>query len=435
MTTDCLRVFTSNKVLLPGNEDGVPATIVVNIASGKIVEIRQQRSVRSDFPGIPDQCWIDSGDKWLLPGLVDSHVHLNEPGRTDWEGFWTGTRAAASGGITTVVDMPLNSLPPTTTRENLKTKKSAARGQCWTDVALWGGLVPGNENELEGMCSDGVKGFKCFLIDSGVEEFPCVSHNDVLKAMKKLENLPSVILFHAELELENNSTKSNDSSPQSYDTFLQSRPEEFEVDAIKLIVSLQEKYPSIRCHIVHLSAASALPIIRKARESGAKLTVETCFHYLVLSSSLIPDSAPQFKCCPPIRDSRNRDKLWEALLDGTIDCVVSDHSPCLSLLWNEGKKRGVSVGRLVRWVSERTAKIASIDDRKGSLTVGKDADIIIWDDNAEFKVTANKLLYKNKITPYEGMSLIGQVEKTFLRGKLIWNFIFNQFEEPHGELI
>lgn len=215
--------------------------------------------------------------------------------------------------------------------------------------------------------------------------------------------------------MENNSTKSNDSSPQSYDTFLQSRPEEFEVDAIKLIVSLQEKYPSIRCHIVHLSAASALPIIRKARESGAKLTVETCFHYLVLSSSLIPDSAPQFKCCPPIRDSSNRDKLWEALLDGTIDCVVSDHSPCtrelknfhdgdimrawggistlglgLSLLWNEGKKRGVSVGRLVRWVSERTAKIASIDDRKGSLTVGKDADIIIWDDNTEFKVTLIK---------------------------------------------
>ncbi|EMD34589.1 hypothetical protein CERSUDRAFT_116759 [Gelatoporia subvermispora B] len=442
------RIFTGKSVLLDGSEP-VSATIVIDTLSGKIDEIRPYICDRTDFADVDDADWIDAGDNFILPGLVDSHVHLNEPGRTDWEGFWTGTRAAASGGVTTLVDMPLNSIPPTTTVENLEVKRKAAEGQCWTDVAFWGGVIPGNQAHLKPLVDAGVKGFKCFLIESGVDEFPCVNESDVLLALEELHDRPTVLCFHAELDAAEHSephAEPQAQDPTMYSTFLSSRPQQLEIDAIALIARLHKQYPSLRLHIVHLSASLALPLIRAAKASGLPLTVETCFHYLCLSAEHIPHGRPEFKCCPPVREGPNRDTLWEALLDGTIDCVVSDHSPCvaslkkldegnimsawggistlglgLSLLYTESKRRGVYIRQMVDWVCKKTAEHAGLAHRKGQLKVGYDADLIIWDPNAEFKVTKESLNFKNKLTPYEGLTLQGRVQKTFLRGKLIYD--------------
>ncbi|KAI5117578.1 hypothetical protein M0805_005640 [Coniferiporia weirii] len=455
-------VVTSQNVLLSGWDKPSPATLIVDKTSGKIIEVRKMRTAREDFQDATDENWLDASEKWILPGLVDAHVHLNEPGRTDWEGFWTGTRAAAAGGVTTVVDMPLNSIPPTTTKANLDIKRRAAQGQCWTDVAFWGGLIPGNEHELKSLSEDGAKGFKCFMIESGVEEFPCVSGENIRKAMQALKDTSSVLLFHAELDSENAHTVAlPGADPKLYSTFLDSRPQVLETDAIDLIIGIQKEYPSLRCHIVHLSAASALPVIRAAKAAGARLTVETCFHYLVLASTTIPDAQPQYKCCPPIRDAENQEALWEALQDGTIDCVVSDHSPCvaelkrlqdgdimkawggisalglgLSLLWTEGRKRGIGIDKIMKWTSEKTAQHASVDDRKGALRVGLDADFIVWDPEAETKITKDNLYFKNKLSPYEGLTIYGRVEKTFVRGKIVWDASTNGSAlKPEGLLI
>ncbi|CAE6433385.1 unnamed protein product [Rhizoctonia solani] len=388
----------------------------------------------------------DVGDKAIIPGLIDAHVHLNEPGRTDWEGFRTGTQAAASGGCTTVVEMPLNSLPPTTTVANLNTKLGAAKDQCWTDIGFWGGVIPGNSADLQPLVAAGVKGFKCFLIESGVEvrpsslnrmadEFPCVNEHDLELAMEKLQGQPTVLLFHAELDGPVNDPDTGD--PTDYDTFLKSRPETFETDAIKLIVKLLQKYPLLRCHIVHLSAHSAIPIVRYARnELKLPLTVETCFHYLTLTSNEIPKGQPQFKCCPPIRDAENQEKLWEALLDGTIDMVVSDHSPCvtelkkletgdfmdawggistlglgLSLLSTAAQKRGIPFERLLTWCSSNTALHAGLADRKGGLAVGKDADLAVWDAEVEFTVRRfQALIYAGSLKESRGPGYEGVIE-------------------------
>ncbi|KAI0308317.1 allantoinase [Multifurca ochricompacta] len=441
------RAYTGNRVLLPSSQVPQPATILVSAKTGKITRVYEERHVRTSFPDIADGHWVDTGDKYLLPGLVDAHVHLNEPGRTDWEGFWSGTRAAASGGVTTVVDMPLNSIPPTTTVEHLAVKRSAAREQCWTDVAFWGGVIPGNQDQLSNLVDAGVKGFKCFMIESGVEEFPCVSESDLRLAMSALKDTSSVLLFHAEVD--DHSAPALPGDPTQYSTFLKSRPENFEVDAISRIINLQKEYPALRCHIVHLSAAHALPIIRSAKAAGQKLTIETCFHYLCLASDTIPDSRPEYKCCPPIRDAVNREALWAALLDGTIDYVVSDHSPGdimgawggistlgfgLSLLWTEGRKRNIPIGTILQWTSTKTADHAGLGDRKGKFAAGYDADFIIWDQTF---VTKESLQFKNKLTPYEGLALFGRVEQTILRGKPIYNGIQGVFEglEPSGVLL
>ncbi|KAH9964207.1 allantoinase [Russula dissimulans] len=463
-TSDDLRVYAGNNVLLPGSQVPRPATVLVSTKTGKIIDVREGRHARADYADIAadgDSHWVEVGDKYLFPGLIDAHVHLNEPGRTDWEGFWTGTRAAASGGFTTVVDMPLNSIPPTTTVENLAAKRSAAQAQCWTDVAFWGGVIPGNQGELRPLIDAGVKGFKCFMIESGVEEFPCVSESDLRPAMSALKDTGSVLLFHAEVD-DHPAPLSDSEDPTFYGTFLKSRPESFEVDAISQIISLQKEHPTLRCHVVHLSAASALPIIREAKAAGHKLTVETCFHYLCLASDSIPDARPEFKCCPPIRDAANREALWAALLDGTIDSLVSDHSPCvaelkrmdrgdvmgawggvstlgigLGLLWTEGRKRNVPIGTMLGWVSEKTAAHAGLGDRKGKIAVGYDADLVIWDPDIQYTVTKETLQFKNKLTPYEGMMLSGRVEQTILRGRPVYNGILNTFFdlEPSGVLL
>ncbi|KAI0765483.1 allantoinase [Fomes fomentarius] len=461
------RVFTGRNVILSDGQPR-PATIIADAATGKITAILHKTSIRSDFPDMDHAQFVDAGDKYILPGLVDAHVHLNEPGRTDWEGFWTGTRAAASGGVTTVVDMPLNSIPPTTTVANLEAKRSAARGQCWTDVAFWGGVIPHNQTHLKPLVDAGVRGFKCFLIESGVEEFPCVTENDVKLAMDELKDTSTVLCFHAELESSSDpsSNPAGEADPTQYTTFLASRPPSLEVSAISLITHLHASHPTLRLHIVHLSASAALPLIRAAHSARLPLTVETCFHYLLLSAAHIPPAGrPEFKCCPPVRDDANRDALWAALLDGTIDCVVSDHSPCvaalkhvppdgdgdimaawggistlglgLSLLWTEARRRGVGIDRLVDWLSVNTAKHAGLQDRKGQLSVGFDADLVVWDPEAQIQVTKESLNFKNKLTPYEGLTLSGRVEQTYVRGRLVYAGPEAGFAglQPVGELL
>jgi allantoinase len=404
-------------------------------------------------------------------------VHLNEPGRTEWEGFYTGTRAAASGGVTTVVDMPLNSIPPTTTVGNLEIKRAAAAGQCWVDYAFWGGVIPGNAADLVPLVEANARGFKCFLINSGVDvctlgrhdvssgysrraaqEFPCVNEADLRTALPPLqahaERLRSatqrdariVVAFHAELE--DGPSVESTGDPTLYSTFLASRPSELETRAIDLITSLLPDHPRVHAHIVHLSAAPALALVRAAKAEQLRLTAETCFHYLALAAEDIPNGRPEFKCCPPIRDAANQDALWAALVDRTLDFVVSDHSPCiadlkhldtgdvmaawggistlglgLSILWTEDRRRAgkLGIGRIMELTALNTARHAGLGHKKGSLAIGCDADLQIWDPEATFTVTKESLNFKNKLSAYVGLSLSGVTHQTYLRGQLAYD--------------
>jgi allantoinase len=441
---------------------GVVAPASIHIANELIESVEPYESVPSNCELIEtdDECVI-------MPGLVDSHVHINEPGRADWEGFATATRAAAAGGITTVVDMPLNSIPPTTTLAGLSEKLNAARDKCYVDVGFWGGVVPGNTRELEPLFATGVVGFKCFLVHSGVDEFPNVTEADLRTAMPVLRALNAVLIVHAELPgpIENAVASPADGPtghtniiPQEYETFLRSRPRAAENQAVELMIRLCREFDS-PIHIVHHSSADALPLLREAKMAGAKITAETCPHYLAFNAEQIPDGATEFKCCPPIRERDNQEQLWRALENETIDMIVSDHSPCppemkrresgdflqawggisslqlrLPAVWTEAQGRGFSLQQLARWLCSSPAKLVGLSGRKGAIAPGYDADLVVWNPKKQFKVEGSALHHRHKLTPYEGRMLNGVVEKTFLRGRKIYDggeFI----SKPGGDLL
>jgi allantoinase len=398
----------------------------------------------------------------IMPGLVDSHVHINEPGRTEWEGFATATRAAAAGGITTLVDMPLNSIPPTTTVAGLQAKLAAARGQCHVDMGFWGGVVPGNTRELASLLEAGVVGFKCFLIHSGVDEFPNVTEDDLREVLPELTKLGTLLIVHAEVpgpismtgipacpvDLESATAQERtgrDDCPTKYATFLASRPRAAEDEAVALMMKLAAEFGT-RVHIVHHSSADSLSMLREAKAAGLGITAETCPHYLTFAAEEIPDGATEFKCCPPVRERENREQLWDALGSGTLDMIVSDHSPCppemklpetgdflaawggisslqlrLPIVWTEGMRRGYSLGDLARWLCRAPAQLVGLQNRKGVIAPGYDADLVIWNPVQQFKVEGAALQHRHKLTPYEGRILKGVVEKTFLRGRKIYD--------------
>lgn len=429
-------VVASNRVVTP---DAIaPASI--HIRDGRIVAIGERDQLTADGDV------IDTGDAVVMPGLVDAHVHVNEPGRTEWEGYATATRAAAAGGVTTLVDMPLNSIPPTTTRAGFQTKLAAALGQCWIDVAFWGGVVPGNTAELRPLVEAGVRGFKCFLIHSGVDEFPNVTEADLQRALPELAALGAVLLVHAELPepIENAATTIRDDDPQRYRTFLASRPGTAEDEAIALMIRLCRQ-TGARIHIVHHSSAAALPLLAAAKAEGLPITVETCPHYLTFAAEEIPNGATEFKCCPPVRERANREQLWEALGAGVIDMVVSDHSPCtphlklkergdflqawggiaslqfgLPVMWTQAQARGFGLRDLTEWMSQRPAQLAGLHHRKGALRPDYDADLVIWNPEASFVVEPSIIHHKHKLTPYNGRTLKGVVEMVYVRGQKVY---------------
>jgi allantoinase len=416
----------------------------------------------SIFEDVPDGCELIEAepDSIVMPGLVDTHVHVNEPGRTDWEGFETATRAAAAGGVTTIVDMPLNSIPATTTLDGFEQKLEAARAKLYVDVGFWGGVVPGNTGQLSKLWEAGVVGFKCFLVHAGVDEFPNVTESDLREAMPALARLGALLIVHAELPgpIERCCGQPVDGDVQSYSTFLRSRPRAAENEAVELMIRLSRE-TGCRIHIVHHSSADALPQLRAARSSGLPITVETCPHYLHFAAEDIGDGATEFKCCPPIRERENREQLWSALSEGTIDMVVSDHSPCppemklreqgdfmkawggisslqlrLPIVWTDARARGFALEQITEWLCGTPARQVGLDRRKGAIAIGHDADIVIWKPDAEFRVDADRLHHRHKLTPYTGKVLRGEIEKTFLRGQIVYDG--GEFGSvPRGEII
>ena len=401
--------------------------------------------------GLDGRRVVELGDDVvLLPGLVDTHVHVNEPGRTEWEGFATATRAAAAGGVTTIVDMPLNSIPPTVDLAALETKRKSAEGQCFVDVGFWGGAVPGNLGELRGLHDAGVFGFKCFLLHSGVDEFPPLQPANLDAYLATLAAFDGLMIVHAE-----DSTaidRAPSASGRHYRDFLASRPRTAENLAVAHVIEAA-RATRARAHILHLSSSDALPMLASARRDGVRVTAETCPHYLALSAEEVPDGATQFKCCPPVREASNRELLWQGVGAGTIDCVVSDHSPCLPelkrldsgdfgtawggissvelglpVVWTEARRRGFTLADVVRWMAEGPARLVGLEG-KGRIAPGSDADFCVLAPDDTFVVDPARLHHKHPITPYSGRTLAGVVRSTWLRGQELTG------DRPRGRLL
>jgi len=441
------QAFRSTRVATP---EGVrPATVLVE--TGQIVEV-------AGWSNVPASAHLrDYGDSVLMPGLVDTHIHINEPGRTEWEGFQTATQAAAAGGVTTVVDMPLNCVPETISVEALEAKRASVAadgGRSWVDWMAWGGVVGnggvgGNEADLPLLAAAGVPGFKCFLVNSGIDGFAWTDEPQLRKALAVLQGSSLPLLAHAEVagpvDLATAQINSEGRADwRRYAIYLASRPDEAELEAIELLIGLANEFDT-PLHIVHLSSAKALPAIRKARAAGLKISVETCPQYLWFAAEEIPDGATEFKCAPPIRDAANREALWDALLEGTINLVATDHSPCppemkhresgrfdqawggvaslglaLSVVWTGLHQREGGLELLAKWLAAEPARLAGLTGRKGALAAGYDADIVVLDPDAEWTVTENDLRFRHKISPYLGTRLRGRVMETYLRGECIF---------------
>ncbi|MFI6772316.1 allantoinase AllB [Nocardia sp. NPDC050412] len=392
-----------------------------------------------------------AADEVLLPGIVDAHVHVNDPGRTEWEGFPSATKAAAAGGVTTIIDMPLNSIPPTCDLAALEVKRETARDRVYVDVGFWGGAIPGNVADLRWLQDAGVFGFKCFLLNSGVDEFPALDAGQLELAMREIRSFDGLLIVHAE----DAHAVEHAPIPQGdkYSGFLRSRPRGAENLAVARVIELA-RWTGCRVHILHVSSSDVLPMIASARRDGVRITAETCPHYLSFASEEIPDGATQFKCCPPIRESGNRELLWEGLRDGTIDMVVSDHSPStadlkcfdtgdfarawggisslqlgLSAVWTEARLRGFTLVDIAHWMSRAPAEHAGLR-RKGAIEVGYDADFCVFAPGDAFVVDVHRLHHKNAVTPYAARPLAGAVRSTWLRGNRI-----DIDNEPQGRLL
>lgn len=436
-------MLRSTRVITP---EGTRAATVA-VAAGKIT------AVLAYDAEVPSGARLeDFGHDVLLPGLVDTHVHVNDPGRTEWEGFWTATRAAAAGGITTLVDMPLNSLPPTTTVEHFRTKQDVARSKAHIDVGFWGGALPDNVKHLRPLHDAGVFGFKAFLSPSGVDEFPELDQEQLARSLSEIAAFDGLLIVHAEDP--HHLAAAPQKGGRKYADFLASRPRDAEDTAIGNLIAQAERLHA-RVHVLHLSSSDALPLIADAKRAGVRITVETCPHYLTLTAEEVPDGASEFKCCPPIREAANQDLLWQALADGTIDCVVTDHSPStadlktddfatawggisglqlsLSAVWTEARGRGHSLEDVVRWMSTRTAQLVGLDSRKGAIAVGHDADFAVLAPDETFTVDPAALQHRNRVTAYAGRTLSGVVKSTWLRGERI--VADGEFGAPGGELL
>jgi len=426
------RIATSKGVM--------PATL--HLAGGRVMRV----SHIDDVGGARAAEVLDAKNLIVMPGLVDTHVHVNEPGRTEWEGFASATRAAAAGGITTLIDMPLNSVPATTKASALEKKRRSAEKQCRVDVGFLGGVVPGNVNELPQLWADGVFGFKCFLVPSGVNEFRNVSVSDLQRTMPMLSQLNAPLLVHAELPgpIEAAAADLREQDPRAYATYLSSHPAAAEYEAVQLMVSFARRH-RVRVHIVHVSASEVIPLLRDAKADRVSITAETCPHYLAINAEQIPAGATEFKCAPPIRGSANRESLWHALQEGVLDFVVSDHSPCppamkkresgdffaawggvaslelgFPVVWTETRARSLPFEHAVRWMCEAPARLVGLHRNKGRLATGYQADFALLNPLELFEVNPNALHQRHPTTPYAGRTLRGRVHATYLRGQLVY---------------
>ena len=434
MSREPVLIIRGRRVATP---DGLRAA-AIHIAGGQIASVRAFDDVA------PGAELVEAGDALVFPGLVDTHVHVNEPGRTDWEGFATATRAAAAGGVTTLLDMPLNSIPPTTSVAALETKRAAALGRCAVDTGFLGGLVPGNGAELAPLHSAGIFGFKCFLCPSGVDEFPPMSPGGLREAAPALAALDALLMVHAEWPAALEHAAGNSGDRRSYATWLAGRPVTAETEAVRFLIGLARE-SGLRVHVVHVSAPETLELVGVARAEGIRMTAETCPHYLGFAAEEIPDGATEYKCAPPIREARRREGLWEALASDRLDAVVSDHSPAppamklreegdflrawggiaslqlrLPAIWTGARARGYPPERLAAWLCAGPARLAGLTGRKGAIAAGHDADLVLWHPEKEFVVNETVLRHRHAITPWLGRTLAGVVEATYLRGEPVY---------------